>query len=288
MKRAAGAVALAAAQVIAQGPPRFPSEARVVELDVAVTRGERPVRGLTAADFRVQDSGVPQVVEVVEPSRARVQAILLLDTSGSVAGEKLDRLKDAARSFLEGLAPEDSAALLSFAYRVRLLSPAGPPASASAALRRLVAGGTTAIIDAVGAATALAEPGRGRPVLLVFSDGEDRISWLAERNVLDRVRRTDLVVHGIAFTPPRDVRLEGVRGFLGRLAAATGGKVWHADDPKGLSSAFRSVLEDVRERYVLRYQPTGVPEGGFHPVQVDVRGRGLRVRCRPGYEVGRP
>ena len=73
-------------------------------------------------------------------------------------------LKDAARSFLEGLAPEDSAALLSFAYRVRLLSPAGPPASASAALRRLVAGGTTAIIDAVGAATALAEPGRGRPV----------------------------------------------------------------------------------------------------------------------------
>jgi VWFA-related protein len=278
------AVILFAAQAAAQGPPRFPSEARLVELDVAVTRGNKPVRGLTAADFQVRDSGVLQVVEMVEPSRTRVQAILLLDTSGSVAGEKLEQLKGAALSFVEGLSPEDSVTLLSFAYRVRLLSGPGNPASAGSALRRLAAGGTTAIIDAVAAAAALAEPGRGRPLLLVFSDGDDRVSWLAERTVIDRVRRTDIVVHGIAFAPPRDVRLQGLPGFLGRLAPATGGQMWYADDAKGLGAAFRSVLEDVRERYVLRYQPTGVPGGGYHPVQVDLRRSGLRVRCRPGYD----
>ena len=58
-----GLLATAAA---AQEPPRFPSEVRVVELDVAVTRNGRPEPGLTAADFDVRDAGAPQTVELEE------------------------------------------------------------------------------------------------------------------------------------------------------------------------------------------------------------------------------
>jgi VWFA-related protein len=285
-------------RAVAQEPPRFPAEVRLVALDVTVTRDDLPVRGLTAADFQVRDSGVLQTVEIAGLPRARVHAVLLLDTSGSVAGEKLEELQRAARSFLDGLESDDTVTLLSFAYRVRLLSgPGVSPETARPALGRLTAGGSTALFDAVAAATALADPRQGRPVVVVFSDGADRMSWLPERHVLEAARNAEVVIHAVALTPARarlpdqappipkrKLRLEGSPGFLERLTRATGGRVWYADDPRGLGAAFSSVLDDVRGRYVLRYQPTGVPVGGFHPVRVTVRGKGLTVRYRPGYQ----
>ncbi len=291
------ALVLAASLALAQEPPRFPSEVSFVEVDVAVTRDGRPVRGLGAADFELRDASVPQTVELVSRARSRAQAILLLDTSQSVAGEKLLRLGASARAFLQGLGPEDTATLLAFSYRVRLLGEAGlPPAAAAAGLDRLAAGGPTALVDAVAAATALADPRRGRPVLLVFSDGDDRLSWLPERQVIDAARQADVVIHAIGFTPPRagaplpheTLRLAGSPDFLERLTSATGGRLWYADAPQGLGAAFLSVLEEVRERYLLRYEPRGVPSGGFHPLDVRVPGRGVTVRHRPGYQAAAP
>ena len=300
MRRALFALGLAlvARPALAQQPPQFPSEVRVVELDVAVTRDERPAGGLSAADFEVKDSGVLQNVELVERSRSPVHAILLLDTSESVAGEKLQALARSARSFVEGLEPGDVVTLLSFSYRVLLLGePAGSPAAAASALSRLAAGGTTALIDAAAAALALADSRGRRPLVLVFSDGDDRISWTTDRQALEAARHSDVVVHAVGFTSPRagardrigplpnqQLRLEGSPGFLDRLTRATGGRIWFADSPRDLGAAFQSVLEEVRERYLLRYEPTGVPPGGWHPLEVRVRGKGLTVRCRPGYE----
>jgi VWFA-related protein len=300
-RRAAPLVALLGAAdtaALAQERPLFSSEVRLVELDVAVTRDNRPAAGLAAGDFEVKDSGVPQSVELVERSRSRVDATLLLDTSDSVKGEKLEQLVRAARAFVAGLSPDDSVTLLSFAYRVRVLGqPADSPANADAALAKLAAGGTTALVDATSAAVALADPRHGRPLILVFSDGDDRLSWTTDRQALDAARRSDVVVHAVGFAPPRAgardrlgplpneaLRLEGAPGFLERLAQVTGGRVWYVDTPGGIGAAFQSVLEEVRERYVLRYEPRGVPLEGWHPLEVRVRGKGLSLRCRPGYE----
>ena len=301
---AALALALAAAAVRAQQqqPPSFPSEVNTVELDVAVTRDSRPAAGLTAADFEVKDAGVAQTVELVERSRARVHAILLLDTSESVAGEKLERLTQAAREFVEGLSPDDAVTLLAFSYRVRVLGePADSPANAAAQLEHLAAGGTTALVDAAAAAMTLAEPRRGRPLVLIFSDGDDRVSWTTPRQALDAARHSDVVVHAVGFAPARAgardrmgplpsqaLRLEGAPGFLERLTQSTGGRLWFADTPRDLGAVFQSVLDEVRERYLLRYEPKGVSPGGWHPLEVRVRERGLVARCRPGYEGARP
>ncbi len=292
------ALALAAAPAPAQTPPRFASEVAFVELDVAVTRDGRPLPGLTAADFELKDAGVPQTVELVARGQARAQAILLLDTSQSVAGEKLRQLGTAGAAFLAGLRADDTATLVAFSYQVRLLGEVGlAPAAAAPALDRLAASGPTALVDAVSAALALADSRRGRPVLLVFSDGDDRVSWLSESHVIDAARKTDVVVHAVGFTPPapgardrmlilpnQERRLGGSPGFLERLTRATGGRLWFADAPEGLTAAFQSVLEDLRERYLLRYEPRGVAPGGWHPLEVRVRGSGALVRCRPGYQ----
>jgi hypothetical protein len=115
----------------------------------------------------------------------------------------------------------------------------------------------------------------------VFGDGQDVASWTTERQTLEAARHSDVVVHAIGFAPERigarermgalpgqPVRLEGLPGFLERLAQATGGRLWLADAPGDLGAAFQSVLAEVRERYLLRYERKGVPRAG-----------GTRSRC---------
>jgi hypothetical protein len=83
----------------------------MVRLDVAVTRHGLPVPGLEAKDFAVRDNGVPQRIELVAREEKHVHAVLVLDSSGSVAGERLARLKLAAHGLLGVLQPEDSVSL---------------------------------------------------------------------------------------------------------------------------------------------------------------------------------
>jgi hypothetical protein len=48
------------------------------------------------------------------------------------------------------------------------------------------------------------------------------------------------------------------------------------------------VLETVNARYVLAYEPTGVPRAGRHRIDVSVRRRGVEVRARREYFVADP
>ena len=68
--------ALLFASVLAVGPlqgtPVFRAEVGLVRVEVLVTRGGTPVRGLAAADFELREDGVPQplapVLEEETPS----------------------------------------------------------------------------------------------------------------------------------------------------------------------------------------------------------------------------
>jgi glycerophosphoryl diester phosphodiesterase len=72
-----GMVALsytATAVLIAQTPQTpFRTGVEIVELDVSVTRGGRPVLGLQAADFTLVDNGVMQDVQSVTLDRLQFQ-----------------------------------------------------------------------------------------------------------------------------------------------------------------------------------------------------------------------
>ena len=73
---AAALLCLAQAPVPTPAPPTFRVDTEVVELDVSVTRGGKHVAGLTAADFSVLDSGVPQEVELAAADADALEAIL--------------------------------------------------------------------------------------------------------------------------------------------------------------------------------------------------------------------
>ena len=69
------------------------------------------------------------------------------------------------------------------------------------------------------------------------------------------------------------------------LARATGGDV-RSGEGSGVG-AFRQIFDDFRQRYLLHYQPAGVPPDGWHDVSVRVIRPGkFQVSARKGYMAG--
>src|SRR5262245_45063012 len=200
----AGLIALGALQT-----QRFTSRVEAVRADVLVMDGKRLVRGLTAGDFEVLDSGVPQRVQQIDVERLPLNLVCAFDTSGSVAGTRLRNPVDAGWSLVQCLQPQDLVALLSFASRVRLHATlTGNRGQILEALGALTAVGTTALRDAAFAGLAHREADEGRTLLLVFSDGADTSSWLPASRVLEAAKRTDVVVYAIAFRQRTLFRME--------------------------------------------------------------------------------
>jgi len=282
-------------------PPRFRSGIDVVTVDVLVTDGARTVSGLRAEDFELRDSGVAQEIDSVSVDTVPVSMLLALDTSNSVEGPTLGHLKDAASAAIDVLARDDRVAVLTFDAAVTLRAPWGAPSRATHdAVAAATAGGSTSLYDAAYAALTLRDdqPGR-RPFVVLFSDGGDTSSWLPARAVLERARRSDAVVYLVALHPPRfDARLEyrsgielwaGDGGFppstpaIVELASMTGGQMVIADRADRLRDAFAAAASQFRNRYLITYRPHGVDAGGWHPIQVTLKGRRATVTARRGY-----
>lgn len=260
-------------------PPVFEAEAHRVRVEVLVTLDGRPVRGLTAADFEVLDSGILQELEPLVEESLPVDTVLCLDRSASVTGAKLAELRRAAFAYLQQLRPGEQAALAAFSNRVDLDQPLTPDLDlVRAAMNRQRRVGSTSLADAVYASLRLAGPGSRRLVVVVFSDGRENASWLRPGQVIEAARRSNLVVYGVLAGD----KAERDASLLRQVTRATGGRVFEAGRAEDLESRFLAVLEDVRSRYLLSFAPSNA-RAGWHPLEVRLkRGRGT-VLARPDY-----
>ena len=274
MTRLAGI--LSAAVLVAQ-PPAFRSGIEVVRIDVSVTRGGMPVRGLTAHDFVLTDNGAVQTVESVRLEELPLSVTLVLDTSSSVSGDRLAHLIQAGSELTAALHADDRAALITFSHAVDLRVPMTREfGRINAALAQVNGGGATSLRDAVHLAIELAPRDATRPLLLVFTDGHDTSSWLTEEAVLDTTRRAGVVIHL--------VRVES-DAFLEKLTDASGGRTWSATSDRQLRELFTRALEEMRARYLLTYTPAGVKRPGWHEIRVRLNVGRADITARPGYFV---
>jgi len=291
-------LAIAAGQA---APQRFRSGVEVVTVDALVTEDGRALSGLKADDFVLRDNGVVQDIDGVAVDDAPVSMLLALDTSNSVEGPTLDRLKQAAIAAVDALTPADHAAVMTFADAVTLRAGWAPPAAETrAAIAAADAGGSTSLYDAAYAALTLEDtvPGR-RSYVLLFSDGGDTSSWLPARALLERARRSDAVVYVVTRRTPRpDVRLEYRSGIelwpptpreqsdgpaVVALAGLTGGHVFVVQSANELRATFATIVSQFRNRYLLTYRPRGVDAGGWHAIDVKVSKGQATVTARRGY-----
>ena len=277
-------------------PPQFRASVDVVRIEALVLDKGRPVAGLGAADFAVTDNGAAQTITVRALARQPIDVAIALDVSTSVRGERLARLRQAAGTLVGLLTPQDQATLVTFDHQVTLGPRDVVPHALDARLAAIVAGGRTALIDAV--TTALVwGGGRERPMLiLAFSDGRDTASWTRADQALTLARSSDAVVDAVVtgeLLPTSAARIgyDGMLAaptpderFLADLAAQTGGRVRNGDAGAGLAGAFRDALEQFRGRYEISYTATS-KEPGWHAIDVRVPGRrGASVHARRGYQ----
>lgn len=268
----------AGATLAARAPQTFKASTEAVRLDVLVTERGRPVLGLSAADFEVRDNGVRQTVEFVSFEKIPLRVMMALDLSGSVTVEGLDHLRSAGEALLDALTPDDLSGVITFNHAVvQRHPPSRDRAPARAALDDAQPEGETSLVDASLAAIVGASAVDTRGLVVVFSDGVDTSSWLSPDLVLDTARRTEVVVYGVTLGE----RLR--EDFLRDLTEATGGRLLELQSSERLRATFLQVLAEFRHRYLLSYTPRGVDGGGWHRVQVRIRGRSVTVRTRPGY-----
>ncbi len=205
------AITVAAVSTLAaQQPPatapvqpggRFRSGVDLINVTATVSDASgRFVPDLQQDDFVVYEDGRPQDVTYFSADRVPVSLGLVLDTSGSMAGEKIDAAKSALDRFVYDLLDErDEVFLYRFSdHPVFVQGWTDDRALLSRAIGRVSPNGGTAMYDAVLEALPLAATGRhAKKALVVISDGNDTSSIATLNDVRDRLRASDVLVYAV-------------------------------------------------------------------------------------------
>lgn len=193
-------------------PPafRFTSGVELINVMATVTdtRG-RFVSDLEKDDFLVYEDGERQRITHFSSERVPVSLGIVLDTSGSMEGEKMLAARDALDRFLyDLLGPDDEVFLYRFSYQPRLIHDWTTDRDRlSRALGGIRPRGGTALYDAVADAVVLAEEGRHRKkAVVIISDGNDTNSETDIREVQRLIRETEVLVYAIGIDGPGQAR----------------------------------------------------------------------------------
>jgi len=238
--------------------------------DFAVVDNERVVR-----DFR----------SFSVSSETKLDVVVLIDSSQSVLPHFKDEISNVLQ--LVGQAqwiPDDKITVLSFAGTEPRVICTGNCRSSSATggVSALSSDGTTPLFDTVAfAANFLSERSdpEVRPVIILFSDGEDTISRTSFHDAFEKVLASEAQIYAVDVTSPG--RSTSGTATLQRLAEASGGR--YLPVQAGAVEVLHAVVDDLHSAHVVTYAlPAGVSD--FHSVRIlPTRNLNLQFRCRRGY-----
>ena len=206
------AVVLATPLLSAQQPPpqqpppdssafKFRTGVELINVNATVTdQGGRFVSGLTRDDFRVFDDERLQTVTHFSAERVPVSLGIVLDTSGSMDGDRMRAARDALDRFLRQLLDvDDEVFLYRFDNAPELVQGwTKDKRLVSSAVARIQPRGGTALYDAVADAVQMAQQGHNRKkAVIVISDGNDTSSRTDIFAVKQLIRETEVLVYAI-------------------------------------------------------------------------------------------
>lgn len=232
------------------------SAAPRVTMTVSVP-GTSPTDPLPASAFTVLETGRRRPATVVGVPSDPLQVILVLDTSGSMAGSALAGAKSAANTLLDQLPDGASVGLIGFGDRPYLASPFTTDRSLTRlAISSLRANGETALNDAVvQAARSFTQP---RRTMVVLTDGRDTVSGATTTQAADAATSANASVYGVGLATS-----ESDPAALRAIATPSGGSVAEAANPAALNGIYDSIGSQIASQYQLRFTATGSGSTGF-------------------------
>src|SRR5215217_6667415 len=281
---------LSAVVVAAQDDDVVRVNTDLVVLNVSVTdKTGQYVKGLKLSDFKVYEDGVevqPNTIAGFSLQESPYAAVVLLDSSGSMEA-RFSLARSAAIRFLDGLRPEDVAAVYRFdskVERVQQFSGGRDLAPMAYAIR---AKGMTTLHDAiVEAAKKLAERPEVRKAIVVLSDGMDTFSKASSDKAVESALAIGASIYAV------DMSSLEVAGSTRRQSAAslkgfaekTGGRFIETPGGPALRDAFTGIADELGQQYTISYRPVNTKrDGKWRALEVKVQRADLTVRTRKGY-----
>jgi Ca-activated chloride channel family protein len=219
--------------------------------------------------------------------RAPLDVALVVDTSGSMSGEKIHHARVAASSFIDGLAEGDIVSLYSFSSGVTELAPPTVVTATSRAmlLQRVAglyaAGGTNLYGGLQVATNAAAQAPPTHPVrrVVMISDGRGNIGPASAEELGDLAARA--TENGTQVTAI-GVGLDYDEGTLGALAVRSAGRLYHLEAPQQMATILHDELEllgqTVASNAVIELDAApGVVFEGTDNLRVDRQDNRLRI-----------
>ncbi|HTL03331.1 MAG TPA: VWA domain-containing protein [Vicinamibacterales bacterium] len=180
---------------------RFKSGVELINVTATVTdRNGRFVPGLRQEDFTIYEDNVRQEISHFSNERVPVSLGIVLDTSGSMAGEKIENALSAIDRFLTTLLdPTDEIFIYRFSNFPELLQDwTTDRRRLNRVVGRITAGGGTAMYDALAEAVPMAQTGQNRKkAIVLISDGNDTDSDTSLSSVKQLIRESEVMVYAI-------------------------------------------------------------------------------------------
>jgi VWFA-related protein len=289
-------VCINAVVAVAQDDDVIRTNTDLVVLNVTVTdKAGQYVKGLKASDFKVFEDGVevqPNMMASFSLQESPYAAVVLLDSSGSMEA-RFSLARSAAIRFLDGLRPEDVAAVYRFDSKVERVQEFSGGRDLAPIAYAIHAKGMTTLNDAiVEASKTLAERTEVRKAIVVLSDGMDTFSKASGDKAVESALAVGASIYAVDMS---SLEVGGTTGrqsalSLKNFAEKTGGRFVSTPGGPALRDAFTGIADELGHQYTISYRPVNKKrDGKWRTLEVKlVAHDDLTVRTRKGYRAPKP
>ena len=272
-------------------PPAAPSPSPsgpVVALSmIATDKDGKGLNSIRKDEIRVFENQIEQTVLGLEADERPVDYVIVIDSTGSFH-DVLESAIEAAKLFVVNRRPQDQVAVVRFVNSDKIEKVEEFSTNNEALQKALddsyVEAGQSAVIDALYlSAQYVAEHNKSnegrRKALVVFTDGDERISYYKLKDLIRLLYQESVQVFAIGFVtqlneqqktkPGKETPRERAEKLLATIAEQSGGRVFFAENKDQILASAAEILLHLRAQFRLKYQSTtDAAKTGFRDVEV--------------------
>lgn len=237
----------------------------------------RLVTGLEEDNFEVFEGSDKQKIRHFSSEDVPISLGVIFDISGSMAGQKIEKAREAVVEFFRTANPKDEFFMVTFNDRPVLLSDFTESVEDIQSKMVFVKPEhRTAMMDAIYMGLhQMKKAHRQKKALLIISDGGDNHSRYTEGEIKSMVKEADVQIYGIGIYDSNPVTPEERMGpvVLSEICDVTGGRAFTIENPNELADVATKIGVELRNQYVLGYRPTRPARDG--------KWRKIKVKLNP-------
>lgn len=265
------------------------TEVTSVLVDAAVyDKTGRPVRGMTAPEFILEEDGKLQTPDMVAQETLPTLFALVVDTSQSM-WRNMEFVQETAARLAAYLRPKDTVIVAPFTKGLRpITGPTNDRQTIADAIASMRASGGTAMRDSLVEIAPKFVGAPGRRVIILITDAYDEHSTATIEQAVQAAKETGATIYTIGIGGVAGISMRG-NDELKAIAAATGGRAFFPPRPEELARVYDVLASDAQTRYLITYTPSNQRRyGTWRSISLRAFNEEYRVKARDGYFAPKP